>query len=175
MLFCNRETWKCCLSLNGRNTPQQCHVTSYSKQKPVRTLFRPRNKVQYSFSKKLGGFLHFFSTFWWYVWSFDFILKFLRLILQWETKYIISILCSTPYFKHFFEILGLSSPNIRQKYLFYTSCCFFFLKTIAEGICGRTKILTFQSWQIQNCTYNFVIFKIITHLLTLVITVRGRT
>ena len=37
MLFCNRETWKCCLPLNGRNSPYQCHVTSYSKQKLVRT------------------------------------------------------------------------------------------------------------------------------------------
>ena len=39
--------------------------------------------------------------------------------------------------------LGLSSPNIRQKYLFYTSCCYFsFLQPIAEGNCVKYDVIT---------------------------------
>ena len=34
-----------------------------------------------------------------------------------------------------YELLDLSSPNISKKYLFYTSCWFFFLHSIAEGSC----------------------------------------
>ena len=38
----------------------------------------------------------------------------------------------------FYKILDLSSPNIRQKYLFYAfGCNFFFLQPIAEGNCDR--------------------------------------
>jgi hypothetical protein len=73
--------------------------------------------------------------------SYYSILKFSRLSLQWEAKVTLGILCSKPYSKHFiyrnllwaykaktlksqllkkptieiFEILDLSSPNIRQK------------------------------------------------------------
>ena len=42
-----------------------------------------------------------FPTFQWYDLSYDFILKFSKLIFQWETKFSLGILCSKPYFKHF--------------------------------------------------------------------------
>ena len=84
-----------------------------------------------------------------------------------ETKVALSIFCLKPYFKHFiqrikpsyllwaykmktlksqllkkhlieiYKILDLSSPNIRQKYLFYSSCWYFFsLQSIAQWNSG---------------------------------------
>ena len=37
-----------------------------------------------------------FSTFLWYVWSYDFFLKFSRLIFKWETKFSLGILWPNP-------------------------------------------------------------------------------
>ena len=37
-----------------------------------------------------------FSTFWWYVWLYDFILKFSWLIFEWETKFSLGILWPKP-------------------------------------------------------------------------------
>ena len=49
----------------------------------------------------LNPYFKSFPTFWWYDLSYDFILKFSKLILQWETNFSLCILCSKPYLKHF--------------------------------------------------------------------------
>ena len=110
------------------------------------------NTVFFQFSKKLGVFFLFF-TFWWYELSYDFILKFSRLISQWETKFILVMLCSKPFFKHyigktlkshllkklsikFFETQDLSNTNGKPKLLFHDySWHIFFLQPITEGNC----------------------------------------
>ena len=50
------------------------------------------------FSGMFGRMILFLHLFCWYVWSYDFIHRFSRLIFQWATKVTLGNLCSNPYF-----------------------------------------------------------------------------
>ena len=58
-----------------------------------------------------------FPSFWWYDWSYDFILKFSKLIFQWETKFSLGILCSKPILSTLYrdQTLEIYSGRIRGK------------------------------------------------------------
>ena len=71
--------------------------------------------------------------------------------------------CSSPTLKsqllkkpllEFYKILDLSSPRIRQKYLFNTLCCdIFFLQPIAEGNCVEKKFwFSILEWRVAIVT-----------------------